>query len=165
MGYFRLFRRFKIAPGVTINLSKSGLSTSLGPKGAKVTIGRRGVRKTVGIPGTGVSYTSTTRASSGPPTLAAPVAQAPAGRASGGPNRGWLGIGLAVVVFAAHAARPSCDRASTAPPLNGLLPTPVTPGDRLARRRNVRQIEHVFWCPTGFERADAMKYPDTHRAN
>ena len=35
MGYFRLFRRIKIAPGVTINLSKSGLSTSLGPKGAR----------------------------------------------------------------------------------------------------------------------------------
>ena len=49
----RLWRRVKLAPGVTINLSKSGPSVSLGPRGSKVTFGRRGVRQTVGIPGTG----------------------------------------------------------------------------------------------------------------
>jgi hypothetical protein len=54
---FRLFRRIKIAPGITINLSKSGLSASAGVRGARVTLGPRGVRRTVGIPGTGVSYT------------------------------------------------------------------------------------------------------------
>jgi hypothetical protein len=53
---FRLFRRIKIAPGITINLSKSGLSASAGMRGARVTLGPRGVRRTVGIPGTGVSY-------------------------------------------------------------------------------------------------------------
>jgi hypothetical protein len=53
---FRLFRRIKIAPGVTINLSKSGLSASAGVRGARVTLGPRGVRRTVGIPGTGISY-------------------------------------------------------------------------------------------------------------
>lgn len=58
MGYFRLFRRIKIAPGVTINVSKSGLSTSFGPSGAKVTVEKRGVRKTVGIRGSGMYYTS-----------------------------------------------------------------------------------------------------------
>jgi hypothetical protein len=52
----RLFRRFKIAPGITINLSKSGLSASAGVRGARVTLGPRGVRRTVGIPGTGISY-------------------------------------------------------------------------------------------------------------
>ena len=54
---FRLFRRIKILPGVTLNLSKTGISTSVGVKGAKVTLGKTGVRKTVGIPGTGVSFT------------------------------------------------------------------------------------------------------------
>ena len=49
----RLWRRVRIAPGVTINLSKSGASVSVGPRGAKVTVGRRGVRQTLGIPGTG----------------------------------------------------------------------------------------------------------------
>jgi hypothetical protein len=53
---FRLFRLFKIAPGITINLSKSGLSASAGVRGARVTLGPRGVRRTVGIPGTGISY-------------------------------------------------------------------------------------------------------------
>ena len=49
----RFWRRVKIAPGVSINFSKSGPSVSLGPRGAKVTVGRRGVRQTIGIPGTG----------------------------------------------------------------------------------------------------------------
>ena len=52
----RLFRRIKIAPGITLNLSKSGLSASAGVRGARVTLGPRGVRRTVGIPGTGISY-------------------------------------------------------------------------------------------------------------
>ena len=52
----RLFRRIKIAPGISINLSKSGLSASAGVRGAHVTLGPRGVRRTVGIPGTGISY-------------------------------------------------------------------------------------------------------------
>lgn len=54
---FRFQRRIKILPGVTVNVSKSGLSTSLGPKGAKVTLGHGKVRKTVGLPGTGLSFT------------------------------------------------------------------------------------------------------------
>lgn len=53
----RLWRRVRIAPGVTINLSKSGASVSVGPRGAKVTVGRRGVRQTLGIPGTGIFAT------------------------------------------------------------------------------------------------------------
>lgn len=54
---FRFWRRVKIAPGVTINLSKSGASVSLGPRGAKFTVGPRGSRVTAGIPGTGLFYT------------------------------------------------------------------------------------------------------------
>ncbi len=56
---FRFWRRIKIAPGVTLNLSKSGGSLSFGPRGAKFTVGSRGKRATVGIPGTGLFYTST----------------------------------------------------------------------------------------------------------
>lgn len=54
---FRLSRRVKIAKGLHLNVSKSGLSVSAGPRGAKVTIGKKGVRTTVGVPGTGMSYT------------------------------------------------------------------------------------------------------------
>ena len=62
----RLFRRIKIAPGISINLSKSGLSASAGVRGAHVTLGPRGVRRTVGIPGTGISYTDSSSAGSRP---------------------------------------------------------------------------------------------------
>ena len=55
---FRFWQRVKIAPGVTLNLSKSGGSLSFGPRGAKVTVGSRGKRATVGIPGTGLFYTT-----------------------------------------------------------------------------------------------------------
>ena len=56
---FRFWRRIRIAPGVTLNLSKSGGSLSFGPHGAKFTIGSRGKSATVGLPGTGLFYTST----------------------------------------------------------------------------------------------------------
>jgi len=56
---FRFWRRVKILPGVTLNLSKSGGSLSFGPRGAKLTVGPRGRRTTVGIPGTGLFYTKT----------------------------------------------------------------------------------------------------------
>jgi len=55
---FRFWRRAKIAPGVTLNLSKSGGSLSFGPRGAKFTVGPRGKRATVGLPGTGLFYTT-----------------------------------------------------------------------------------------------------------
>lgn len=58
MGSLRFFRRVKILPGMTMNLSKSGPSFSAGVRGAHVTIGKRGVRTTAGIPGTGIFYTS-----------------------------------------------------------------------------------------------------------
>ena len=57
MGFLRFFRRIKIFPGLTLNLSKSGVSVSIGPRGFKWTIGPRGERVTVGLPGTGLSYT------------------------------------------------------------------------------------------------------------
>ncbi len=56
---FRFWRRIRIAPGVTLNLSRSGASLSFGPRGAKFTLGPRGKRATVGIPGTGLFYTIT----------------------------------------------------------------------------------------------------------
>ena len=55
---FRFFRRVRIAPGVSLNLTKSGMSVSAGPRGGKVTLGSKGTRTTVGIPGTGMYYTS-----------------------------------------------------------------------------------------------------------
>jgi len=54
---FRFWRRIKIFPGVTLNISKSGISLSFGIRGFKYTIGQGGKRMTVGLPGTGLSFT------------------------------------------------------------------------------------------------------------
>ena len=64
MGFFRFRRSVKIAPGVRLNFSKSGVSTSIGTRGAHVTLGHGKVRETVGIPGTDVSYVEQQPASS-----------------------------------------------------------------------------------------------------
>ena len=58
---FRFFKRIKILPGLTLNLSKNGFSFSAGPRGAKYTAGTSGERATVGIPGTGLFYTKKIR--------------------------------------------------------------------------------------------------------
>lgn len=55
---FRLQRRIKVLPGLTINVSKSGVSTSIGVTGARITYGHGKKRVTTGIPGTGISHTS-----------------------------------------------------------------------------------------------------------
>ena len=55
---FRFFRRIRIAPGLSLNLSKSGPSLSFGPRGTKLTVGRHGVHRSVGLPGTGMYYTT-----------------------------------------------------------------------------------------------------------
>lgn len=47
-------KRIKIAPGITINVSQSGVSTTIGPKGASVNISKKGTYLNTGIPGTGI---------------------------------------------------------------------------------------------------------------
>jgi len=89
---FRFWRRIKIAPGVTLNLSKSGGSLSFGPRGAKFTVGSRGKRATVGIPGTGLFYTTTLpRGNSGGKRNASSVTPtAPSVRAEDLPTLGFF---------------------------------------------------------------------------
>lgn len=53
---FRFRKSVKIAPGVKLNLSKSGGSLSIGGRGATANISSKGVRSTYTIPGTGISY-------------------------------------------------------------------------------------------------------------
>ncbi len=54
----RFYRRVHLAPGLSVNLSRSGPSLTMGLRGAHVTVGRRGVTRTIGLPGTGVFYTN-----------------------------------------------------------------------------------------------------------
>ena len=53
---FRFWQRIRLAPWVTLNLSKSSASLSFGPPGAKYTIGPSGHRITAGLPGSGLFY-------------------------------------------------------------------------------------------------------------
>ena len=53
MGW-RFRKRINIAPGVNINLSKSGVSTTIGKRGASVNIGKNGTYLNMGIPNTGL---------------------------------------------------------------------------------------------------------------
>ena len=52
----RYRKQIKVAPGIKLNVSKSGISTSVGKRGATMNFSSRGTKATVGIPGSGISY-------------------------------------------------------------------------------------------------------------
>jgi hypothetical protein len=101
MGSFRLRfnRRVRIAPGVRLNFSKSGVSTSLGGRGLWYTLSRNGRRRTtVGLPGTGLYMTRVSRAGT-----RAGGAPAPGGAPRSGGARAlrWVLIAFAAYVVIA----------------------------------------------------------------
>ena len=101
----RLWRRVNVAPGLTINLSRSGPSLSVGLCGARTTLDRRVLRQTPRIPGTGICSTR---------------------QLTGLPNRTITADDLAVIggiateVLAQHHPRPP---KSIAPVVAGLIST------------------------------------------
>jgi hypothetical protein len=61
---FSYRKSFKLAPGVRMTVSKSGVGYSVGGKGVRVTKrARGGVQTTLHVPGTGLGYTTTSSAS------------------------------------------------------------------------------------------------------
>jgi hypothetical protein len=57
----RFRKRVRLLPGVRINIGNRGISSvSFGGRGLSETISRRGIRSTVSLPGTGLSYSSST---------------------------------------------------------------------------------------------------------
>jgi Protein of unknown function (DUF4236) len=64
MGW-RFHKRIRLSKGVYWNIGKRGSSLSVGRRGATVNISKKGVRRTYSIPGTGLSYTSTTSQAGG----------------------------------------------------------------------------------------------------
>ncbi len=91
----RFYRRVRLFPGVSVNLSRSGSSLSVGVRGAHVTVGRRGVTRTVGIPGTGIFCTSRSGTQTG--VHSAPP---PAGVRGEGVGVGWLALAMIALAFA-----------------------------------------------------------------
>jgi len=58
----RVRKSIKIAPGVNLNLGKKSAGISFGTKGARYSINSSGRKTaTVGIPGTGISYSASSR--------------------------------------------------------------------------------------------------------
>ena len=98
MAYMRLFRRVRIAPGLTLNIAKHGPSLSAGFRGAHVTVGRTGIRRTVGLPGTGVFYTSHTGLHSGVHTAPHFAGADPNAGKKGCGCLGCLGVLIVVVI-------------------------------------------------------------------
>lgn len=105
----RFRKSFKIAPGVKINLNKKSAGVTLGTKGAHYTINTSGKRTaSVGIPGTGLSYSTTSggaRKKSG---------RAPSRKAT---INKWIGIliAIAAIVCVAGALKDNfAKRAATA---------------------------------------------------
>lgn len=52
----RIHKRIKVAPGLTLNLSKNGHSVTVGGGGVSANIKKGKVSGTVGVPGSGVYY-------------------------------------------------------------------------------------------------------------
>lgn len=58
----RFRKSIKIAPGVKLNLNKGSVGLSAGVRGARVSVNSKGrVTKSVGIPGSGLSYVTTSK--------------------------------------------------------------------------------------------------------
>lgn len=51
----RFRKTIKVAPGIKLNLGKTGISTTVGKKGLSVNMSKRGTYLNTGIPGTGLS--------------------------------------------------------------------------------------------------------------
>lgn len=57
MGYLRVRRSVRVAPGLKLNLNKRSVGLTVGGRGAHYSVNTRGQRTTtMGLPGTGVSY-------------------------------------------------------------------------------------------------------------
>jgi hypothetical protein len=57
---FRVRKSFKLAPGVRMTVTPTGVGVSAGPRGAKLSVHSSGrVTQTLSVPGSGISYTQT----------------------------------------------------------------------------------------------------------
>jgi hypothetical protein len=106
---FRFRRSVKILPGIRLNFGKRGISTSVGVRGAHVTFGRTGTRTTVGLPGSGISYTHLENPRHGVALPGGAGQPTDPGAQQGSALRGfmWIGMFVVVVLYAVgHSTNP-----------------------------------------------------------
>lgn len=127
---FRARKSFKVMPGVRMTVTPRGISTSVGVRGARVSVNSRGrVTSSVGIPGSGVSYvTSSTLKGKGNGKAAAPA-----------PARGRSPREAAALAAANASPTPA------APPTPGLLSPRWEKAlhDAAVKRRDAARVRQV----------------------
>ena len=134
----RFRKSFKIAPGVKLNLSKRGIGVSAGVKGARVSLNSKGrVTKSVGIPGTGISYVSSSK-------LGASKKKATAKKTSA----------KASTAFAAE--NPSADTTPTPPVSDNSSPTP---GGKMNPKSILRWVIYIAVICIATQISKKMCYP------
>lgn len=134
----RFRKSFKIAPGVKLNLSKRGIGVSAGVKGARVSLNSKGrVTKSVGIPGTGISYVSSSK-------LGASKKKATAKKTSA----------KASTAFAAE--NPSADTTPTPPVSDNSSPTP---GGKMNPKSILRWVIYIAVICIATQINEKLCYP------
>lgn len=93
----RFRKSIKIAPGIRLNLSKTGTSMSVGKPGLSVNLGRNGLTGNVGIPGTGLSYRKKIGGGSVPTQGNPPIPQGQQIQVTNGPDAVWKWLFFAAI--------------------------------------------------------------------
>ena len=96
----RFYRRVRLFPGVSVNLSRSGPSLTISVRGAHITVGSRGVTKTVGVPGSGLFHTSRRSLHTGYYSAASDRLRAPEEHAAAARHAERVLLGVILVVSA-----------------------------------------------------------------
>jgi hypothetical protein len=134
----RFGKSVKIAPGVRLNFSRSGVSTTIGGRGMSVNTGRRGTFVNAGIPGTGIHTRSRIGGRGGGSSHNA------AGTGLAG-CAGCGGIMVALLFFVIVIAGSSGGGGST-PPVSSYAPAPYSTGssDAVQQRETVYAYGRVY---------------------
>jgi hypothetical protein len=113
----RFRKSIRIAPGLRLNLSRSGVSTTLGGRGASVNFGKKGTRATVGIPGSGFSFSQRLSRPAGGGGSGDDGSNAGKAQASGCASVGCLGFFLLVLLgMCMDTDSPASSRVPTSSP-------------------------------------------------
>jgi hypothetical protein len=130
----RFRQSIRIAPGIRINFSKTGVSASIGGQPLTLNIGRKGVRGTASAPGTGLSVSKAVGFADlkedEPQPQTAPLPTEDAGEGSRFVQTALFALVLMAVLWgvAAYSSRPAPEPAIAAqPPAAASEPAPKAP--------------------------------------